>query len=122
MIEIEIASLEDFAAVLARVPVPFKNIVPRELDLLLRQAIEQAQKDHARDPNLKGDGVNAVGMWRLEREIPPLGEAECLKRTVVTVEDDLRVSLKHQSESPSYRANVHCLPEAIQHQHMLIEV
>ena len=43
MIEIQILAVEAAPAVLARVAVAFENVVPRELDLLLRHPIEQRE-------------------------------------------------------------------------------
>ena len=43
MIEIQILAVEAAPAVLARVAVAFENVMPRELDLLLRHPIEQRE-------------------------------------------------------------------------------
>jgi len=51
----------------------------------------------------------------------PLGEAKCLKRPVTAVEYDLCVALKEQRQRPAGRANIHRLPKAVEHQHMLVE-
>ena len=41
MVEVQIRALENSTAVLASVEIPFKNIVPCELDLFFGQAVEE---------------------------------------------------------------------------------
>src|SRR6185503_20144773 len=63
VIQVQIFAVVHLAAVLASVLVPLENIVPRELDLLLRQPIEHHEQNHARDANTERDGADAFWMW-----------------------------------------------------------
>lgn len=65
MVEVQILSLKNFAAVLAGVLVALEDIVASELHFLLRHAIEEYQHDDARHANLKGDAADAFGMGLL---------------------------------------------------------
>ena len=53
VIQIKLAAIEHFAAVLTSVFVPLKHVVPGEFYFLLRKPIEHKQHDYARDPDLK---------------------------------------------------------------------
>ena len=48
VVEIQVARVEFFSAILAGVFVALKNIVPGELDLLARHAVVHRQKNHPR--------------------------------------------------------------------------
>src|SRR5439155_21675131 len=48
-------------------------------------------------------------------------EAESLKRAVAPIQHDLRMALKQQRQRPPRRANIHRLPQPVEHQHMLVE-
>ena len=61
-------------------------------------------------------------MWLLDGEISPLNETERLKGTTRTVENYLGVSFKQEAEGSPDSADVHRLPEAVEHQNMLIQV
>ena len=58
MIQIKLAAIEEFAAVLAGVLVSLKHVVPGEFHFLLRKPIEHKQHDHPRDLDLERDGRN----------------------------------------------------------------
>src|ERR1700761_1475029 len=53
VVEVEILPVELLAAVLAGVVVALKDVVPRELDLLLRHAVEEEQEDYFRYADLE---------------------------------------------------------------------
>src|SRR5205085_12524623 len=57
----------------------------------------------------------------LLREIVPFREAESLERTVIAIEHSLRMTLEEQGQGSPRGANIHCLPQAIQDQNMLVE-
>ena len=79
MVQVQVFSVELLTTVLARIPIPFEDIVPRKLDLLLRQAIEQDQKDHLGHTDSEGNGVNAFRMRLLLGEVMPLAEIVSLE-------------------------------------------
>ena len=51
----------------------------------------------------------------------PRGKIVSLKRTVGVIEDDLRLTLEEQSECATRCANVHRLPQPVQHEDMLVQ-
>ena len=51
VIQVQIFTLKNLAAVLAHVLIAFKNVVAREFDFLFRHPIENHQQDDARDPD-----------------------------------------------------------------------
>src|SRR5439155_27366424 len=79
VIEIQVFAIKVVTAILARVLVSLEDVVPRKLDLLLRQPIKQHQQNHPRNPNSKGDCVDALWMRFLLRKIVPLVKVEGLE-------------------------------------------
>ena len=53
MVDIELATLKMFTAVLAGILIPFKDIEPRELDLLFWEALKEAEDDDSRNADVK---------------------------------------------------------------------
>ena len=121
VIQVQILPVKDEPAVLAGIPVPLKNVVPGELDLLLRHAIKQCEDDYARNANAEGDGVNAFGMRLFPGEIVPLVEAVGLEGAVRQVEHHLGMPLKKERERAPRTANVHSLPQSVQNKNLLVE-
>jgi hypothetical protein len=121
MIEIQIFALKNMAAVLAGVAVAFEDVVTREFDLLFRQPVKHHQQDDSRNPDFEGNGGDGFRVRLLLGKIAPLVKTECLESAVGIAEDNLGVPFKHKSQRASRRANVDRLPEAVEHQHVLIE-
>jgi hypothetical protein len=113
VIEIQIAAFETVAAILASILVTLENVVASELDLFLRQAIEQQQQNYARHPDPEGDRVNALRMRLLLRKIVPLVEIVRLERSIIIVQNHLRAAFEQQRKRPASCANIHCLPEPV---------
>ena len=66
--------------------------------------------------------MDAVRMGFLHGKVPPLREAESLKSSAFVIKDDLGMSFEQKAESPTNSADIYCLPQAIQNQHMLVQV
>src|SRR5262245_23668858 len=122
VVQVQVVPVKDAPAVLAGVLVALKNVVSRELHLLLGQAIVEDQKDHARHTDSKRNGMDAFRMWLLLREVVPFVEIERLERAVVVAQNRVSVALEQQCQRTARGADIHRLPEAIQHQYMLVEV
>ena len=71
VVEVEIVAIEHPAAVLAGVLVALEHIVTREFHLLLREAIEEQQHDHARDADLERNRRDQFVIGRVRGEITP---------------------------------------------------
>ena len=97
VIQVQIAPIKDFAAILAGVVVAFEDVVARELHFLLRHAVEEAKENHSRHANAERNRVNAFRMRLLVGEVVPLGEIVGLERAICVIENDLRVAFKKQS-------------------------
>ena len=65
VIQIELASIEKLAAVLAGVFVALEDIVARKFYFLFRKPVEHQKYDHARDTNLKRNGRDYLVIWRV---------------------------------------------------------
>ena len=74
MIEIQLISLENPAAILARVFVPLENIVTSKLNFLLRETIKKEQHDHTRHPNLPRNRRDDFVIGRGGGEVAPTVE------------------------------------------------
>ena len=83
MVKVQVFPIKHTPAVLAGVLVALENVVARELDLFLWQAIEHEQENHLRDSNSERDRVHARFTVAVAREMPPLSETVRLKRTVL---------------------------------------
>jgi hypothetical protein len=66
--------------------------------------------------------MNGIRVRFLHREVPPLNETERLKGTTGTIENYLGMPFEQKAESTPDSADVHRLPEAVEHQNMLIQV
>jgi hypothetical protein len=121
VIEVQILAFKYLAAVLAGIAVPLENVVPREFDLLFRQTVEHQQQDDARHPNLEGNGGDGFRMGLLLGEIAPLMEAESLKSAFGIRKNDLGMTFEDKSQRAPGGAYVNRLPEAVEHQNVLIE-
>ncbi len=114
MIQIEFASIESLAAVLAGILVALEDIVASKLYFLFRKPIEHQQYDHPRNANLKRNRRDYVVVRRIRRQIAPAFEIVRQKIVRVVVgRDNLGVTRIHQCKRAAGRANVHRLPEAV---------
>ena len=121
VIEIELAPIENVAAVLARVLVSLKNVVPGEFYFLLRKPIKHKQHDHPRDADLERNGRNHFMIGRVFGQIAPA--FEIVRREVVRVirRNNLRVPCVYERKGATRRANVHRLPEPVEDQNLTIQ-
>ncbi len=74
MIEIQLRSLENVAAILAGVLIPLEDVMPGELHFLFRQPIKKEKHNHAWDPDLPRDRGDYFIVWRGGGEIAPTGK------------------------------------------------
>ncbi len=121
VVQVQVVAIKSLAAVLAGVLVSLEDVVPGEFHILLWQVIVNDQKNHPRHPDAKGNRAHRFGVRFVLGEVVPLVEVEGLKRTIVAVEHNLSVALEQECQRPTSRANINRLPEAIKHQHMLVE-
>ena len=94
MIQIQVSSVENAAAVLASILIPLKDVETRELDFLLWQAVKDQEHDNAWHPDFERHRVNAFGMRLLLGEVMPLAEIKRSKRAVTRAKHYLSMSLK----------------------------
>jgi len=120
VIEIQIVAIECLAAVLAGVLVPFEHVMPRKLHFLFRQAIEEQEHDDARHTDLPGNRLNELVVGRIGRKIPPAFEIVGQEIVCVIRRDNVSVAGVNERERPPGGADVHRLPQAVEHQDLTI--
>jgi len=110
VIEVQFASIESFAAILAGVLVAFEDVMPCEFDLFLGQMVIDYKQDDAWDADPERDRMDALRVRFLLGEIVPLGEIVGLEGAILPIKDSLSVALKQQCQRPAGGANVNRLP------------
>lgn len=113
VIQIQVAAIKDFRAILTGIVVALEDVVARELHFFFRHAIEEAKQDDAGDADAEGNGVDAFRMRLVIGEIVPLREVVGLEGAVSVVEDDLCVAFEKQGQSAPGGADVNSLPEPV---------
>ena len=121
MIQIQILPLKHTPTILTGVFVALEDVVPGEFHFLFGQPVKRQQKNHLGNPYLERDRANAVCLRLLLGNIMPLVERISLKTPVCAIQHHLGVPLKQQRESASSGADIHCLPQPVENQHMLVE-
>ena len=121
MIQIKLAAIEEFAAVLAGVLVSLKHVVSGEFHFLLRKPIEHKQHDHPRDPDLEGNGRNRFMIGCVRGQIAPA--FEIVRRKVVRVirRNNLGVPCVYERKGAASRADVDGLPKPVEHQNLTVQ-
>ena len=121
VIQIKVTPIEEFAAVLAGVLVSLKHVVSGEFYFLLRKPIEHKQHDNPRDPDLERDGRNHFMIGRVRGQIAPA--FEIVRRKVVRVirRNNLGVPCVYERKGAASRADVHRLPEPVEHQNLTVQ-
>lgn len=120
MIEIQVISLKNPAAILARVFVALENIVTSKLHFLLRETIKEEQHNYAWNSDLPRNGRDHFVFWRSYRKIAPTFEIMRQKIVSFVRRDDVGMARIDQRESAPRRADVHRLPQAIEHQNLTV--
>jgi hypothetical protein len=120
VVEVEVFSVEVFAAVLAGVFVALEDVVTCKFDLFARHAIEEHEDDDARDADFPPGGLDHVDVGLLLAEVAPAGKVVGGERAIVGV-DDLGVALAQERKSPPGCADVNRLPQPVQNEHWSIE-
>jgi len=83
MVKVQVFPIKNAPAILAGVLVALEDVVARELDLFLRQAIKHEQKNHLRDSDSERNCVDAGFTVAVAGKMPPLSETVRLKRAVL---------------------------------------
>lgn len=96
MVEVEVFTLEYFAAVLAGISVSLENVVPGEFDFLFRHAVKQAKKNDPGHTDFKRDGLDAFVVRLSLGKTVPLIEVECAKTSVGCIKHDMGVAFKEK--------------------------
>ena len=110
VVEIQILSVENLAAILAGVFIALKNVVPGEFHFFFRQPVIHKQQNNSRHADAERNRVNGFIVWRISGKITPFGKIERAERTVRVFGDDLCLALKEKRERAAGRANIDSLP------------
>ena len=121
MIEIQLVTLKNPTAILAGVFVALKNVVPRKLHFLLRETIEKQQHDHARHANFPRNSRNHFVFRRSRGKIAPTLKIVRHKIVCPIRRNDVSMAGINQRKRAPGRADVHRLPEPVQHQNLTVQ-
>jgi len=121
VIDVEIAPIKVFAAVLAGVLVPVEDVESRELDLLFRQAVKQGEDDDSRNPDFQRDGLQHPWLGIAERKVPPAGKIVREKIHFTVGRDGPRVSLIEEGKGAACGTGVDGLPQPVEYKYRTIE-
>ena len=110
MIEIQLISLENMAAILAGVLIAFENVVTGKLHFLFRETIKKEQHNQARDSDLPRNGCDHFVFGRGYRKIAPTFEIMRQKIAWFVRRDDVGMARIDQRKGAPSRADVHRLP------------
>jgi len=116
VIEIQLRLGKDLGAILAGVLVSKKDILPRELHFLSRNAIIKSQNNNLGNPKGHLDRMHQFGSRRLPfpASIPdPRSDIMCLISTFPLRLNHLGMTEAEKFQRPLYRASVHRLPQPI---------
>ena len=115
MVKVQVNTREVLPTVLASVLVTAVEVVPGQLQLLLRDLVVAQQHDHTRQPNPEGDTVNAISVV-VAREITPLVELVGLERSAaIKFLHNFSTPINEQSQGALDTARIHGLPALVQH-------
>ena len=115
VVEIEIFPVENLAAVLAGIFVALKNVVARELHFLLGHPVIHEEQDDLGQPDAEGDGVNGIVVRGIGGDIAPFLKIKGAERAVGIFSHHLGLALEEEGECAAGSADVHRLPEPVQH-------
>lgn len=120
VIEIQVLPVKYLPAVLAGIPIPFKNVVPCELHLFPRHAIEKNQQNYPRYPNAPARRLHHVWVRLPFTQVTPTFKIVRGKTSVIRV-NNLRMTLAQKRKSPPGGADVNRLPQPVQNKNMSVE-
>lgn len=120
MIEIEFAAIENMTAVLAGILVALEHVVPGKFHFLLWKSIENQKHNDPRDSNLERNRRDQFVVGRVCRQTPPA--FEIMRHEIVRLirRNDVGMSRIDQREGPTRGADVHRLPQAVEHQDLTV--
>lgn len=121
MVEVEIAAVEDPVAILAGVRIAFEDVVAREFDLLLGEALEKEKNDDPGNAHLQADRPGHLGLWIGLGKIFPAFEIVSEEIVLLIRGDHLRMPLVEEREGATRGAGIDRLPKAIEHKNRLIQ-
>jgi hypothetical protein len=121
MVNVQAGSVKHDTAVLAGVPVPFKNVVTGEFDLLPGETVEKAEDDDPGNTDAEGNGLQHPFLGMGSGKITPAQKVMCQKVAGAIGGNNLCLSLVKERESPAGRAGIDGLPQPVEHKDRLIQ-
>ncbi len=120
VIKIQIAAIKNMPAILAGALVALEHVVASKLHFLFREPIEKKQDNHTRHADPPRDGRDHFVFRRGRRKIAPT--LKIVRHEIVGSigRHDMGVPCIDQCEGASRRADVHRLPQAVQHQNLTV--
>ncbi len=121
VIQIKLAPIEAVAAVLTSVLVSLEHIMPREFYFLLRKPIKDQQHDHAGNSDLERNGRDHFMLGRVRGEVAPAFEIVRRKIVGIIGRHNLGMPGIYERKGAASRADVHRLPEPVEHQNLTVQ-
>jgi hypothetical protein len=123
VIEIELLPGQNPRAILARVLVAVEDVTPRQFQFLARQLVEKREQNHAGQSDCARRRVHRLDRRQRRvagRKIDPVHHRKH-PEIIIVMMHHMRVPTGQQRKSSTSADDVDRLPEAIQHQHRLVE-
>ena len=120
VIEVKFAAVKNFAAVLAGILVAFEHIMPGKFDFLLWKPIENQKHNHAGNTDLERNCRDQFMIRRVCRQIAPALEIVRHEIVRLILRNNVGVSGVNQREGAPRRADIHRLPETVEHQDLTV--
>jgi len=121
VVDVQTTAVKMDTAVLTRVLVTLKDIVPREFDLFFWQPVKQAEHDDSGNPYSQRDGLQHPRFRIADGKVTPACEVVREEIACSVIGDDLCVALIEEGQGPSGRTGVDRLPQPVEYKYRLIE-
>ena len=120
MIQIELAAIENLAAVLAGVLVALEHVVARKFHFLLWEPIENKKHNHTWNADLKRNRRDDFVGGRVCRQTAPAFEIMCHEIVRLIGRNNVSVTRINQREGATGGADIHRLPEPVEYQNLTV--
>lgn len=120
VIEIELAAIENMTAVLAGILIALEHVVPGKFHFLFWKPIENQKHNDPRDSNLKRDCRNEFVVRCVCGQTTPA--FEIVRHEIIRPirGNNVGVARINQREGATRRADIHRLPQAVEHQDLTV--
>ena len=121
MIKVQLLPLKNLAAILTSIPISLEDVVSGELYFFLRQSLEQQQHDNPWNANAYRNRMDHFRFGIGPGKVAPAREV--MRQIIVGTigGNHLSMPLVEECKSPTNRACIYRLPEAVENKHGLFK-